>query len=169
MRRHNKARPTTVAVLACGLVVALVSAAVTGLAQGAGPPEDSPAAESIQEIELTKVRALVDADVEVLERIHADDFQLIPPPGLALDKEEFLGALAAGAIDFLSYDVISPIHVRLSGQAAAIRYQSRIEVVAAGLGHFSHDSWHTLLYEKRNGQWQAVWEQTTAIGGFPPP
>ena len=169
MRRHRKARPTTVAVVLCGLLVALASAAGAGLAQSAGPPAESPAAESIRETERTKLRALVDADVAVLERIYADDYQLIPPLGFALSKEDFLGAVAAGAVDFLSYDVISPIQVRLYGQAAAIRFQARADVVAAGLGHFSHDAWHTLLYEKRNGHWQAVWEQTTGIGGFPPP
>ena len=169
MRRHRKARPTTVAVVLCGLLVALASAAGAGLAQSAGPPAESPAAESIRETERTKLRALVDADVAVLERIYADDYQLIPPLGFALSKEDFLGAVAAGAVDFLSYDVISPIEVRLYGQAAAIRFQARADVVAAGLGHFSHDAWHTLLYEKRNGHWQAVWEQTTGIGGFPPP
>ena len=169
MRRHRKARPTTVAVVLCGLLAAIASAAGAGLAQSAGPPAESPAAESIRETERTKLRALVDADVAVLERIYADDFQLIPPLGFALSKEDFLGAVAAGAVDFLSYDVISPIQVRLYGQAAAIRFQARADVVAAGLGHFIHDAWHTLLYEKRNGHWQAVWEQTTGIGGFPPP
>ncbi len=53
--------------------------------------------------------------------------------------------------------------------AAIITYKSHINVVVAGLGRFTHDAWHTYLYERRQGTWQVVWEQASAIGGFPPP
>jgi hypothetical protein len=48
---------------------------------------------------------------------------------------------------------------------AIITYKSHIDVVVAGLGRFTHDAWRTYLW----GTWQVVWEQASAIGGFPPP
>ncbi len=114
------------------------------------------------------MQALVEADMAVAGPLHADDFQLIPPPGFPLSREEYLGAVAAGDIDYLAFEPISEIEVRIYGRAAVMRYQSHLDIVVSGLGRFTHEAWHTYLYEKRHGRWQAVWEQATAIGGFPP-
>ena len=105
----------------------------------------------------------------VVEALHADDFQVVPPPGFPLARDEYLSAVAAGDIDYLEFKPISPIEVHLYGQAAVLTYISHIDIVVTGIGHLEHDAWHTYLYEKRSGRWQAVWEQTTAVGGFPPP
>ncbi len=56
-------------------------------------------AELVQ-IEQLRLRALVDADVAVAEGIHADDFQLITPGGDAYSKEQYLGDVASGVIDY---------------------------------------------------------------------
>ena len=55
------------------------------------------------------------------------------------------------------------LDVRVYGQAAVIRYQSQIEVVVGGQKVPRGGFWHTDSYEKRDGRWQAVWEQTTEI------
>lgn len=146
-------------------VTALAGAAPT---RSAGPPGDSPVAGELREIERSRLAALVAADMAVVEALHADDFQLVPPPGFELSRDDYLGAVAAGALDYLSFEPISDITVRLYGRAAVLTYKSTIDIVAAGLGAFHHDAWHTYLYEKRQGRWQVVWEQATAIGGFPP-
>ena len=91
------------------------------------------------------------------------------PAGFLLGRDDYLAAVAAGEIDYLVFEPISEIEVRLYGKAAALIYQSKIDIVVSGLGRFTHEAWHTYLYEKRAGRWQAVWEQATAIGGFPPP
>ena len=150
-----------------GLLLAGV-AAVAAPARSSGPPDDSPTAQQLREIEQTRLRALVDADMEVVGLLHADDFTLVNPAGFTLSREEYLAAVSAGDIDYLTFEPISDISVRLYGQAAVITYQSHIDIVVDGLGHFTHDTWHTYLYERHGGSWQAVWEQATAIGGFPP-
>jgi hypothetical protein len=104
-----------------------------------------------------------------VERLHADDFQVVPPPGFPLSREEYLAAVASGDIDYLEFKPISPIEVHLYGQAAVLTYMSHIDIVVSGIGHVAHDAWHTYIYEKRAGRWQAVWEQATAIGGIPEP
>ena len=168
-RSRRRTRITAVVVAAGVLLTAAAAVAVAEPARSAGPPSDSPQAERLRQTELTRLRALVEADMAVAASIHADDFQLVNPAGFPLAREEYLAAVAAGDIDYLVFEPISEIDVRLYGQAAVVIYQSKIDVVVAGLGRFTHEAWHTYLYERRAGRWQAVWEQATAVGGFPPP
>ena len=155
-----------IAAVAVALVALL---AATAMVTAASARSSSPQAERLRDVERARLQALVDADMPVVEALHADDFQVVPPPGFPLSREEYLGAVASGDIDYLEFKPISPIDVRLYGQAAVITYMSHIDIVVSGIGHVAHDAWHTYLYEKRAGRWQAVWEQATAIGGIPEP
>ncbi len=117
----------------------------------------------IRGIEEERLRALVQADITTARRLHADDFQLISPLGSTLNKEQYLGLVESGEIDYLEWNA-GPIEVRLYGSAAVIRYQSQLRIVVEALpdapsGRF----WHTDLYEQRNGAWQVVWSQATQI------
>ena len=105
---------------------------------------------------------MVDADTATARKLTAPDFQLINPAGAALSRDNFLGGVEAGVIDFISLEPSSPIAVRLSGDSATLRYQTAFDVVAGGT-HVTHQAWTTALYERRNGRWQIVWGQTTAI------
>lgn len=120
-------------------------------------------ADQLRAIERERLRSLVDADMEVARRLHADDFQLINPLGGTLSKEQYLGLIASGDIDYLEWEP-EDVEVKLYGDAAVMRYQANLRIVVRGLpdapaGRF----WHTDVYEKRNGQWQAVWSQATQI------
>jgi hypothetical protein len=120
-------------------------------------------AEQLRAVEHQRLRALVDADVQVANRLHADDFQLINPLGGSLSKAEYLGAIAAGEIDYLLWQP-SAIEVKVYGDAAVIRYQAELQVKVKAIpdapsGRF----WHTDVYERRNGLWQVVWSQATQI------
>ena len=172
MGHHKLSRQRTrITALLAGVGILLTTAAAIAVAEPArssGPPSDSPQAEVLRETELARLRALVDANIAVAGPLHADDFQLVNPAGFLLGRDDYLAAVAAGDIDYLVFEPISEIDVRLYGQAAVVIYQSKIDIVVAGFGRFTHDAWHTYLYEKRAGRWQVVWEQATAIGGFPP-
>lgn len=118
--------------------------------------------DSIRSIEKTRLRSLVERRVDLAANIHADDFQLITPVGMSFSKEQYLGAIAAGA---LVYNAWSPkqIEVRLYGKVAVIRYQSSMEVTF-GPHHIPRaEYWHTDLYEKRGEAWQVVWSQATEV------
>jgi hypothetical protein len=120
----------------------------------------------IRELELQRLGSLVDADMNLAERLHADDFQLITPDGSEYTKETYLDGIASGELD---YRVWKPggITVRMYGDAAAIRYDdSQFEIVVNGELARTGTLRHTNLYEKRNGQWQVVWSQ--ASGGQAP-
>jgi hypothetical protein len=117
-------------------------------------------ADLIRTIERNRLRALVEADIETARRLHAEDFQLINPLGGSLTKEQYLGGVASGDLDYLTWDP-ETIDVRVYDRVAAIRYRSQLEVVVQGEKISLRRYWHTDLYEKRDGQWQVVWSHAT--------
>ena len=119
-------------------------------------------ADLIRATERERLRALVAANMEVARQLHADDFQLINPLGQSLSKEQYLGGIASGDLDYLVWEPES-IEVRLYDQSAVIRYQSQLEIVVQGQKVPRQRYWHTDSYEKRNGRWQVVWSQATEI------
>ena len=118
--------------------------------------------DEIRATERQRLRALVSRDVEVARQLHADDFQLINPLGGTLSKEQYLGAVAVGDINYLVWEPES-IEVRLYGEIALIRYRSQIEVEVQGQLVPRTHCWHTDAYERPDGRWQVVWSQATAI------
>lgn len=118
--------------------------------------------ELLRHTERGRLRSLVAADTEAARALHADDFQLITPLGSMLSREQYLGAIAAGHMRYLSWEP-EAISVRLYGTAAVLRYQAQLEIVFGGHVVPRARYWHTDSYEWRDGRWQAVWSQATAI------
>jgi len=118
--------------------------------------------DELRAIERERLRSLVENDLETAVRLHARDFQLINPAGVALSREEYLGALASGELDYLLWEP-GTIEVRRYGEAAVIRYEAQAQAVAAGQTTPLRRFWHTDVYEKRNGRWQVVWSHATLI------
>ncbi len=160
--------------LIAGVTGAAVGALVvaSAVATGAtGSPEVSAAdvSRQLRQIETNRLRALVDKDMRTADALHASDFQVVPPQGIPLTREEYLGRIESDDIDYIVFEPTSKIEVRVSGDAAVMWYMSNIDVsVAGGARRVAHAAWHTAFYERNEGRWQAVWEQATAIGGFPP-
>ena len=119
-------------------------------------------ADRLRDIERERLRSLVDADVVTARRFHADDFQLINPKGGSLSKEQYLGDIASGDLDYLEWEP-GDIRVRLYADSAVIRYQAHLRISVKGSPGREVTFWHTDLYEKRNGQWQVVWSHATQI------
>jgi uncharacterized protein DUF4440 len=113
-------------------------------------------------LERRRLRALVDADLAVADRLHADDFQLITPAGDSLLKEEYLQHVASGEVDYLVWDP-EQIDVRVHDDAACLRYRSTITIIVGGQELGPAQYWHTDFYEKRRDGWQVVWSQATGI------
>ena len=130
--------------------------------QNAGASQNQAATDTLRATERERVRALVAADVPRARQLHADDFQLINPLGGALSKEQYLGGIGSGQVDYLFWEPDS-IAVRLYGDAAVIRYSSQLEIVVQGRHIPRQRYWHTDVYEQREGRWQVVWSQATGI------
>jgi hypothetical protein len=128
--------------------------------------DPSPEAELIRETERARLRALVEGDMETAGRLHATEFQLITPIGMALSKNDYLGAIASGQIKYLAWEP-GPIAVRYYHSHAVIRYRARLEVVFGGHKVAPGDYWHTDTYEHHEGQWMVAWSQATAISPMP--
>jgi len=143
------------------IAAALVAATGVVTASSASPASSSQAGH-LRAIETARLQALVDADTATARKLTAPDFQLINPAGAPLSRDDFLGGVGAGIIDFLALEPTSPIAVRLSGDSATLRYQTAFDVIVGGT-HLAHKAWTTALYERRHGRWQTVWAQTTAI------
>lgn len=120
-------------------------------------------ADELRAIERARLRALVDADIPNASRLHADDFQLIDPRGGTHSKEQYLGAIASGDLNYLEWEP-GEIRVRMYGKSAVIRYQAHLRVSVKGSPGRQVTFWHTDLYEKRRGQWQIVWAHATQLG-----
>jgi hypothetical protein len=110
-------------------------------------------------IERRRLEALTRADVEAAAPLHADDYQLITPNGSELTKNEYLGAISAGELRYRTFEPVSEISVLGDAPLAVLRYQARISF-DDGPGFIC---WHTDCYQLRDGRWQAVWSQATAI------
>lgn len=121
---------------------------------GGGETSAETTADVVRATERERLRALLGDDVDAANTLHADDFELINPVGEPLSKEDYIDS--GDAFAYTVFKPISPIRVRVHGDAAVIRYKSEIEIFGSR-GHY----WHTDLYEKRDGQWQIVWSQTT--------
>src|SRR5690606_10557164 len=120
-------------------------------------------ANTVREVELMRLRSLVAADMAVADRLHADDFQLINPFGATLTKAEYLGGIASGAIDYLTWEPVDEIEVLFQGESAVVRYRAHLQIAVSGQPLPAAQFWHTDAYELRDGQWQVVWSQATEI------
>ncbi len=117
----------------------------------------------IRATEIKRLQILVEGNMELAQKLHADNFQLINPFGGLLSKEQYLGGIASGYFKYLIWEPESEIAVHLYRDAAVIRYQSKLEIKVAGNNLPLMHCWHTDTYEKRNGHWQVVWSQATEI------
>ena len=125
-------------------------------------PSGDRAAE-LRTTERRRLRALVEGDLAVAHELHADDYQLVTPGGGTVSKDAYLGDIASGVIDYRVFEPASEVAVQVFGDAGAVRYQARIDIRFASGGRDSTLVWHTDLYRRTDGRWQAVWSQATRI------
>jgi hypothetical protein len=119
------------------------------------------AADQIRTAERTLLRAEVNGNTDTAGRLLARDFQLIDVTGTATTRADFLAAIGGG-VDFVTLEPIEPISVRVHGDSAVTRVKLKFKVVAGGVT-VQHEGWTTDLFEQRDGHWQVVWSQTTAV------
>ena len=118
--------------------------------------------EQLRTTEHARLKALVEADVSTARQLHADDFQLVNPGGATLTKEQYIGQIASGELDYLVWEP-GTIEVRRYGDGAVIRYQAQAQARVGKQTTPLRRFWHTDVYEKRSGRWQVVWSQATQI------
>jgi hypothetical protein len=117
-------------------------------------------AAEMRQIEASRLWALVEPDLELARRLHADNYELITPSGTALSKELYLGMIASGQLVYRVFEPVSGMDVRGGRDWALLRYIARISLEE---GDHTADfaCWHLDSYELIDGRWQAVWSQAT--------
>ena len=110
-----------------------------------------------QRLERERTHALVARDMDVIERLHAPDYELITPAGRVFSRDKYLSAIASEP--FYSAWELGPMRVKASERMAVIRYRAKIHRPSGRV----FDCWHTDIYVSRSGNWQAVWSQATEI------
>lgn len=142
------------------LVVLLALVVVASCSEQRSADEDIALLKSL---ELQRLEALVEANIDVASKLHADNFQLVTPFGEFVSKERYLGNIANGSLDYIDWRPLD-ISVRLYGDVAALRYQDAEFVVeAGGMPHLSGSLVHTNIYERHGNSWVIVWSH--ASGG----
>ncbi|HUK67499.1 MAG TPA: nuclear transport factor 2 family protein [Streptosporangiaceae bacterium] len=154
----KRARITYLIALPAAVLV-LAGAAYATASANAGTGRS--AADQVRTAEQTLLRAEVDADTHTAAALLAPDLQLIDPTGGAGTRADDLANIGGG-VDFVTIKPIEPISVRVHGDSAVARLKLTFKVVAYGQT-VQHDGWTTDLWERRDGRWQLVWSQTTAV------
>jgi hypothetical protein len=119
--------------------------------------------DALRDLEARRLASLVARDMGTAEALHADDYELITPSGATYTKRRYLDGIAAGALRYQVFEAASAVRARVQGDSAILRYEVRIDIGFAPGQNDAGRFWHTDYWERRDGQWQAVWSQATRI------
>ncbi len=118
----------------------------------------------LRDIERQRLRYLVEGRVKEADALHSPDFQLIHPSGGVWSKEDYLGGIATGDINYLRFEPVSRIDVLVDGNLAVLRYQSIIDIAIRGQEVGALECWHLDCYQRdERGRWRVRWSQATAV------
>ena len=113
------------------------------------------------ELERSRLAAFVAGDWDLLDALHAEDFELVNPQGIAWSKSQYLGPMRAGRWQYLVFEPVGQMRASVRGDAGAVRYRSRLSLqIGETVLPASHYR-HTDYYERRDGRWQVVFSQAT--------
>ena len=120
-------------------------------------------ADDFRSLERTRLRSLVERDMELARALHSPEFHLVTPGGNTRSRESYLAAVQTGAITYLKWRA-ADIIVRQFSDVVLLRYQAELEMPLQSGGTSTFACWHTDSYELHNGFWQVVFSQATRIG-----
>ncbi len=129
----------------------------------------SSSADILRDIEYQRLRALVDADPVVLDALHVDEFVLVNPSGVQWSREDYIGGVLEGRINYRRFEAISEIEVMTDGDIGVLRYRSAIDIAVRGEQPGELECWHTDCYRRSTSgsPWRVVWSQATASRATP--
>jgi hypothetical protein len=117
----------------------------------------------VLELERRRLRALVERDIAVADRLHSAEYQLISPAGVAYTKDTYLADISAKRLEYVAFTPESPVAARVSSRIIILRYVAVIRL-SVGIGEvLEFRAWHTDHYERVDGSWAVVWSQATRI------
>ena len=126
---------------------------------------DAKLEEELGNLERRRLRSLVEVRLEEADALHAPDVQLVHPGGGVWSKEQYLGGIASGRIEYRRFDAMSEIEVMVDGALAVLRYRSAIDIAVRGQEAGPVECWHLDCYRRDDdgGRWRVRWSQATSI------
>ena len=112
------------------------------------------------------VNAELRGDTTLLERILADDYTGIGPPGFMLTKQEWLARHQAGDLKYESFS-LDEVKVRVYNNDAAILTGRQVQNGAYRGNTIQAQFRITLVFVRQQGQWQLASLQLSTIGQPP--
>ena len=119
-------------------------------------------AEDFRTLERTRLRSLVERDMELASALHSPEFHLVTPGGITRTRESYLTAVQTGAITYLKWQA-AEIMVRQFSHVVLLRYRAELEMPSQSGAVASFFCWHTDSYELHDGLWQVVFSQATRV------
>lgn len=104
-------------------------------------------ADVLRDIERTRLRSLVVANLDVADGLHVAGYKLITPRWRALSRDEYLGSVAPGELNYRIFEPASEIAVRGNKAIALLRYRARIAFHCRGPAE-PLECWHIDCYER---------------------
>jgi uncharacterized protein (TIGR02246 family) len=146
--------------LAATLLLVLCSRASTQTA-AQEPPLATSEENAIREIENKFAAAYSKNDADALEALWASDYTFVNPAGQVWTKAQRLAAIRSGEVKIESYSRDDET-IRVYGSSAIVTYRSTVKAQRNGKDISSNRRVITVLV-KKDGQWQAMAQQSTTI------
>ena len=102
-------------------------------------------------LEARRTRAIVERDMEDIERLHAPEYQLVTPAGRTFSRSRYMELIKAEPF-YAAWERTSP-------EMAVVRYQAKFTFPSGRVVN----CWRTDTYELRSSEWLAVWSQATEL------
>ena len=134
---------------------------VTLIVVGQTSTSPDPDEDSVRKIEDEFAAAYGRNDADALDRLWAADYTFVNPAGQVLTKAQRLAMLRSGELKIEGYSRDEE-NIRVYGTTAVVTYRSTVKAQRNGTDISSQRRVITVLV-KRDGRWQAVAQQSTAI------
>ncbi len=115
----------------------------------------------ILQLEEQRRQALLQRDIQILDRLVADDYVETSPNGTVRNKSQNIADLKSGnaKLDYLNF---SNLRVRVNGNTVVVTGLITRRGSVQGK-EFSGQTRYTRVYVKRHGRWQAVGAHSTSV------
>lgn len=119
---------------------------------------------TLEQLERTRIKALIAVDVDRFDALHDDEYQLCNPTGALWSKREYRDRLATGRLVYRQLDLTSAVDVVVSDRLAVLRYRCRIALRVEGTEIPAHECQHVDVYRRaEDDRWRCRYSQATAI------
>ena len=119
--------------------------------------------DELRGLERQRIEALTSKDADALQRLLADDYHVINPGGQQVGKFDLVNGIRENFIAYTLWEVDGAMAVLASETLAVVRYRASLQVSVQGDAQPPQRLWHTEVFEKRDGAWQAVMSQDTRV------